>query len=72
MIWTPFPFGKHQGKTLPEIILDDPDWFFWSLPKLYGPIKTEADDLARKACKIKIPRKNPCKWRVEFRFAHGN
>jgi hypothetical protein len=71
MIWTTVPFGKHQGKTLPQIVIDDPDWFFWILPRLYGQLKIEADDLARKASKIKIPRKHPCKWLVEFRFAHG-
>ena len=47
MVWTTFPFGKHRGKTLPQIILDDPDWFFWILPELYGQLKIEADDLAR-------------------------
>jgi hypothetical protein len=72
MTWTVLSFGKHQGKTLPLIILDDPDWFFWVLPGLYGQLKTEADDLARKAAKIKIPRRNPRKWRVEFRFEHGD
>ncbi len=72
MTWTTIPFGKHLGKTLAQIILDDPDWFFWILPRLYGRMKVEADDLARKASKIKLPRKNPRKWCVEFRFEHGN
>jgi hypothetical protein len=72
MMWTTFPFGKHHGKTLPQIVLDDPDWFFWILPELYGSLKVEADDLARKASKIKIPRRKPRKWLVEFRFTHGN
>jgi hypothetical protein len=72
MIWTALSFGRHRGKTLPQIILDDTDWFFWILPKLYGPLKTEADDLARKASKITIPRRNPRKWSVEYRFEHGD
>jgi hypothetical protein len=54
MTWTVISFGKHRGKTLPQIILDDPLWFFWVLPKLYGRLKIEADDVARKASKIKI------------------
>ena len=70
MIWTTLLFGKHWGKTLPQVILNDPDWFFWILPELYGQLKREADDLARKASKIKIPRKDPSKWLVEFRFEH--
>jgi hypothetical protein len=72
MTWTALSFGKHRGKTLPQIILDDPDWFFWVLPGLYGQLKIEADDLARKASNIKIPRRNPRKWCVEFRFEHGD
>ena len=71
MTWTPLPFGKYQGKRLPQIICDDPDWFFWVLPKLYGRFKSEADDLARKASKIKIPKRNPRNWCVEYRFEHG-
>jgi hypothetical protein len=72
MRWTTIPFGKHQGKTLPQIVIDDADWFFWILPRLYGQLKSEADDVARKASKIKIPRRNPRKWCVEFRFEHGD
>jgi len=71
MIWTTVPFGKHQVKTLPQIVIDDPDWFFWILPRLYGHLKIEADELAHKASRIKILRKNPRKWLVEFRFVHG-
>ena len=36
MRWSTVPFGKYKGKTFPEIIVRDPDWFFWVLPKLYG------------------------------------
>ena len=72
MTWTAISFGKHRGRTLPQIILGDPDWFFWVLPGLYGRLKIEADDLARKASRISIPRRNPRKWRVEFRFEHGH
>jgi hypothetical protein len=57
----------HRGKTLPQIILDDPDWFFWILPELYGPLKIEAEDLARKASKVRIPRRSPRNWCVEYR-----
>ena len=56
MRWSAVPFGKYQGKTLPEIIVRDPDWFFWVVPKLYGKLADEAQDLARKARTIKIPK----------------
>jgi hypothetical protein len=49
----------------------DPDCFFWMLPKLYGQLKTEANDLARKACRIRIPRRSPRKWCVEYRVEHN-
>ena len=28
MRWSTVPFGKYKGKTLPEIIVRDADWFF--------------------------------------------
>ena len=67
MIWTTVPFGKHIGKTLPQIILSDPNWFFWAAKFLYGPLATEAEVLVRRARSIKIPRLNPKKWAIEYR-----
>jgi hypothetical protein len=67
MYWSAMPFGKYKGKTLPEIILIDLDWFFWVLPKLYGKIAREAHDLTRKARAIKIPNPNRKKLEVEYR-----
>jgi broad specificity phosphatase PhoE len=49
MHWSEVPFGKYKGKTFPEIIVRDPDWFFWVLPKLYGKLAEEAQELARRA-----------------------
>ncbi len=54
--WTIVPFRKYEGKTLPEIIVRDLDWFFWVLPKLYGKLADDAQELARKARGIKIPK----------------
>lgn len=28
--WTALEFGKHEGKTLPQVLFADPDWFFWA------------------------------------------
>jgi hypothetical protein len=67
MSWSAMPFGKYKGKTLPEIILIDLDWFYWALPKLYGQIAKEAHDLTRKARGIKIPSPNRKKLEVEYR-----
>ena len=64
MSWSAMPFGKYKGKTLPEVIFIDLDWFFWVLPKLYGKLGAEAQDLARKARAIKIPDRK--KLEVEY------
>lgn len=68
MSWSTMPFGKYKGKTLPEIVLIDLDWFYWVLPRLYGKIAEEAQDLARKAQAIKIPGPNWKKLEVECRY----
>jgi hypothetical protein len=49
MRWSVMSFGKHKGKTFPQIILQDPDWFFYMLPKFYGNLADEANNLAQKA-----------------------
>jgi hypothetical protein len=68
MSWSAMPFGKYKGKTLPEIILIDLDWFYWALPKLYGKVEADAQDLARKVRAIKIPGPNRKKLEVEYRY----
>jgi hypothetical protein len=72
MCWSIVPFGRYRGKTLPEIIVVDVDWFLWMVPKLYGRLGTEARDLARKARAIKIPKRPRRKFEVEYRFDVDN
>ncbi len=59
MSWSPLYFGKHQGKTLPQIVLTDPDWFFWAVEngvfQNKGSLAQEAEEVARKATRIRIP-----------------
>ena len=57
MIYTNLKFGKHKGMTLPQIIINDPDWFFWAMHKgiFRGPLADEAKSLNVKARYIKIP-----------------
>jgi hypothetical protein len=68
MTWSTVTFGKHRGNTLPQILLLNPDWFFYMLPKFYGPLASEARALAERAIGIKIPKKKPRNWRVEYHF----
>jgi hypothetical protein len=72
MHWSTVRFGKYEGKTLPEIIVRDADWFFWALPKLYGKLAKEGQELARKAQAIKIPKGHRRKLEVEYRFDVDN
>jgi hypothetical protein len=68
--WSTLHFGKHQGKTLPQIVLSDPDWFFWAIGHsiFREQIVEEAQDIARKATHIKIPRPDPENWRFKYQF----
>jgi hypothetical protein len=70
MRWVTLNFGKHAGKTLPEIILCDADWFFWALNKgvFKGSLGNEAAELVERARAIKIPKPNPKRWQVEYSY----
>jgi hypothetical protein len=68
MHWSAVLFGKYKGKTFSQIIVRDPDWFFWVLPKLYGKLGEEAKELARRARVIKIPKRYGKRLEVEYRF----
>jgi hypothetical protein len=65
--WSIVRFGKYKGMTLPQILLKDPDWFFWIAPKLYGRLRDEANELVRKAKAIKIPGARRKKKVVEYK-----
>jgi hypothetical protein len=68
MSWSIVPFGKYRGNTLPGIVVQDPDWFYWMVPKLYGKLGKEARDLARRIQAIKIPKPAAYRWAVEYRY----
>jgi hypothetical protein len=68
-MWSVLNFGKHSGKSLPEILLNDPDWFFWAIDEevlAKTATKAEARDLNFKARNIKIPRPPKEHWRVQY------
>lgn len=70
MIWSPLSFGKHKGKTLPQVIFSDPDWFFWAYEEDAfvgkGNIEKEAREIYRKAKSIKVPQVRGEKTVVEY------
>ena len=70
MHWTTLKFGTHAGKSLPQIIISDPDWFFWAVARgvFTGTLAAEAEDLVKMATAIKIPKPHSKRWRVEYRY----
>lgn len=70
MAWSQVHFGKHSGKTLPQILCSDPDWFFWAMKKYVfsnkGALQSEAIDLNHKARNIKIPNNDDGALVVEY------
>ena len=58
-MWNVVDFGKWKGKgkTLPQILVADPDWFFWALDNgaFKGPLAVQAETLAHRARAIRLP-----------------
>jgi hypothetical protein len=69
-LWSLIDFGKFcgLGKTLPEIVLSDPDWFFHMHEHalFLGRLAQEAKQVARKARQIRIPGKSPRDFKVQY------
>ena len=57
MEWSTFTFGKHIGKTLPQVVLEDPDWFFiaYERGEFTRQLLPEANRIFEKATSIKVP-----------------
>jgi hypothetical protein len=69
MAWSTVPFGKHKGKTLPQIIFTDPDWFFWAIEEnvlLKEPLRREAKIIDTRARVIRIPNNTAGNLEVEY------
>lgn len=78
-MWSSIQIGKYKGKTVPQIALSDPDYFFWSLEQddfFRGRLAGEAKDVGRKIRRIKIPKADSNNWLIEYcwmpdgKFAH--
>ena len=73
-VWTLLDFGKHKGLTLPQVIVKDPDWFFWAVEnrvfKWRERLTHEARELEWKARRIKIPDNQGRQKVAEYIF-HG-
>jgi len=71
MNWTVLTFGKHAGKTLPQVVVADPDWFYNAIEKIFfegkGKIFDEAQEVYHKSKRIRIPQNNGGK-KVEYAY----
>jgi len=72
MAWSTVTFGRNKGKTLPQIIFADPDWFFWAVEENIfenkGPLRNEASNLDRRARAIRIPNNPHHRLLAEYVF----
>ncbi len=73
MPWSELEFGEHKGKSLPQVIFSDPDWFFWAYETriFKGAQDDEAREIYRKATSIKIPQKGPETLVAEYGQPHS-
>ncbi len=76
MAWTPLDFGRYSGKTLPQVILSDPDWFFSAWEEgdfaVREPYTSQAKDIYRKATHIRVPQSGQEKLVVEYTIHPGS
>jgi hypothetical protein len=60
MTWTIMKTGEYAGRTLPQVLFIDPDWFFYCMEKhgFSGNLflMREAQDIDKKARSIRIPQ----------------
>ena len=73
MKWSALTFGKHEGKTLPQVMFIDPDWFYHGLEKGYfkGSLFLQAREIHRKSRAIRVPRRDGEKRFVEYIIDRG-
>lgn len=61
--WTTLDFGENEGRSLPQVLFTNPDWFFWAMErnafKNYPSLIFQSTDLAKKAKRIKVPQSGP-------------
>ena len=64
----PLKFGKHRGKTLPQIVMSDPDWFFWAMENkvLKDKNAIEGAIIYKRARSIRVPNNEHGKYEIEY------
>ncbi len=71
--WSKIGFGKYYDKTFPEVLLNDPAWFFHPLrwggipavdTEAFASLGAKWHEVIYKGHHIKIPKADPENWRV--------
>ncbi len=64
--WPKIGFGWYHENTLPQALLNDPAWFFEALKdeRIWDAFYEGVNELAYKACNIRIPRSDPDNWKI--------
>ena len=74
MPWTKIGFGKHKGKTLPQVTFTDPDYLHWATKESVfsmGALAREFADVVGKAQRIAIPGNANGARKVRYYFRDG-
>ena len=70
IVWSALDFGRHEGKTLPQVLFSDPDWFFWAYESdafnRVSSLKKEAEEIHAKSTAIQVPQRGAEKMVAEY------
>jgi len=66
--WSRLRTTKYNGKTLPQVVFDDPDYFFWAFENYVfkGKLLIQAEEIYKKARNIKAPQRREGKQMVLY------
>lgn len=72
MDWRTLNFGKYKGKTLPQVLFIDPDWFFWAIEnnRFSSNYAKDVAVLNSRARNIRIPQKDTPRKLVAEYYIH--
>jgi len=68
--WLPVPFKKHKGKTLPQILFEDPSYVFWLVGQgyVYGRLLHQLNFVVERARHILPPREIPDEYQFGVEY----
>jgi hypothetical protein len=69
-MWSVLNYGRHKNKSLPQVVLCDPAYFFRAVDTFVFQLRgySEARDLAYKARNIKIPKPDGEHWNIVYNY----